>query len=163
MTADTDITQLVDTVLHRQLGERVLVDGDFPLGGVVLVVVVLMGEDGVRHVALHVEVGKGILTIHGGILARGDGLVERVFLLIGFQSEVGNAVERRYLERELPAVVRLLHASGHLVAHQQLSLHQHLLLQSAVVDAQQVVGVLNAAELNRADNLVANISPRLIA
>ena len=143
-----DVLQLVDVVLHRKLRQGVdLFHRGVPLRRMVLVVVVLMGEHRVGHVALHKEVGVGILAEHRGIAARHHGLTQGVLLLVGLQVQEGGTVERRYLEHE-PAVHRLLAACHNLVAHHQLGLYQHVTLQCTVVDAQLVVGTHDVAQLD---------------
>ena len=148
MAPDIDVGQLMDIVLHRQFRQRVLNDGDFPLRGVVLVVVILMGEYRVGHVALHEVVRIGVLTIDGGILARGHGLLQRVFFLIGLDVQVGGSVVRRNLEDEVP-VLGFLNATHDFIAKVNLGLYQHFVLDGGVIDAYLVVGIFYTAILYR--------------
>ena len=98
-----------------------------------------MGEHGIEQVALHVEVGEGILVEHLGILSREHVLLDGVALLVSLEVQVASTIERRDLKEEAP-LLGLLGGAHNLTAHHQLGLDHHLSFQVAVVHADMVVG-----------------------
>ena len=149
MSTHVDVAQLVDVVLHRHLRDGVNKHLFRPFGLMLLVVVVVVGEDGEEHVALHVEVGEGVLVEHVFVFVRHHVLLDAVLLTVGFHVEIGQAVEGWHLEDEMAALGHLCRAHE-LTVDRQFGLDHHLALQAAVVHAQLVVGIGQSAIFNDA-------------
>ena len=98
-----------------------------------------MGEDGEEEVALDVIVREGIFVEYFGILTRGHVFLQGILLVVGLHVEIGQTIERWHLEDEASAF-GLLHGAYEMVVIRHLSLHHHLMLEIAVIDADIVVG-----------------------